>query len=48
MTEYEYHGYILTWMPGRGTLARQIEGDDIKLFTCVSKAKQYIDNRGTK
>lgn len=46
MTEYEYHGYTLTRVPSRGTLAKQIHGDDMKLFTCISKAKQYIDNKG--
>lgn len=48
MTEHEYHGYTLTWMRSRGTLAKQIDGDDIKLFTCISKAKQYIDNKGER
>ena len=46
MTDQDYHGYTLTWLPGRGTLAKQVNGDDIKLFTCISKAKQYIDSKG--
>ena len=48
MTEHEYHGYTLTWVPGRGTLAKQVNGDEIKFFTCISKAKEYIDNRGKR
>ena len=48
MTEHEYHGYTLTWVPGRGTLAKQVNGDDVKFFTCISKAKQYIDSSREK
>lgn len=47
MTEHEYHGYTLKWLPSRGTVAKQIDGDDIKLFSCVSNAKEYIDSRGS-
>lgn len=45
MADHEYRGYTLTQAPRRGILAKQIDGDDIKLFTCISKAKQYIDNK---
>lgn len=47
MREQDYHGYTLTQAPRRGILAKQIDGDDIKLFTCISKAKQYIDSKGS-